>query len=264
MRPYTGDSASCKAGQVPKTIFFCHEQDIPNTALALPISRPDCSALLSRYERESTMADLDEMTLDALRPDRKGRHLSIMAEPWGYIVRAGNRPPLDLLILQVLAYFLGVCFVTAGIGILVLPALMSGFDLGPLRMGAAVLFGAGAVYLLWFASRGSKVDVHVDTTAREIREVIANRVGKPTVLKCYAFGDIGGIYVETAAGDAPAQLVLGYRGRSVLIALGETEELDELRKRLSRDLMGPLAMDHLVTRRAPDRKAAPKAESRAA
>lgn len=210
------------------------------------------------------MASLDDITLDVLRPGRQDKHLAVRTEPWGYIVRAGNRPPLDLVILQVLAYFLGVCFVTAGIGILVLPALMSGLDLGPLRMGAAVLFGAGAVYLLWFASRGSKVDVHVDTSAREIREVIANRVGKPTVLQSYGFGEIGGVYVETAAGDAPAQLVIGYRGRSILIALGETDELDELRKRLSRDLMGPLAMDHLVTRRAQDRTTAPKAESRAA
>lgn len=189
------------------------------------------------------MADMDRLTLGGFRYDKNDLRLWIEKQDWGYVIRSGNRPPLDVLIGQVLAYFFGVCFVTAGLGLLLLPSLLFDSGVGPLRIGAATLFGAGAAYLLWFASRGGRVDVQIDTNAREIREVIQNRVGKPSVVGRYAFADIGGVFLDTAAGAAPAQLVIGYRGQMILVAEGETEELTALRAQLSRDLMGPMGLD---------------------
>ncbi len=188
------------------------------------------------------MADLDKLTLGALRSSGDGKRLSVQSQPWGYVIRSGNKPPMDVLIGQVIAYFIGVCFFTAGLGLLLLPNLFASSDLGAMRLGAAALLGAGAAYLLWFASRGSQVEVHVDTAAREILEVIQNRVGKPSIISRYPFGDIGGVYLDTAAGLAPAQLVLGYRGQMILVAEGSSDELTILRTQLSRDLMGPLEM----------------------
>lgn len=189
------------------------------------------------------MADMDSLALGGLRDAGRSNRLSVNAQPSGYVIRSGNKPPFDVILGQALAYFLGVCFVTAGFGLLLLPGFSGDAGVGPMRIGAATLFGSGAAYLLWFSSRGGLVEVQIDTTKHEIREVIQNRVGKPSVVGTYAFNDIGGVYIETGSGAASAQLVLGYRGNMVLVAEGEMEELTLLRTQLSRDLMGPMGLD---------------------
>ena len=209
------------------------------------------------------MAEMDRLTLGALRQAGRGARLSVETQPWGYTVRSGNKPPLDVVVGQVLAYFLGVCFVTAGFGLLLLPGSSLGAEVGPLRIGAATLFGAGAAYLLWFSSRGGLVDIQIDVAHKEIREVILNRVGKPTVVSRYAFSDIGGVYIETGAGEAPAQLVLGYRGNMILVAEGDTDDLNVLRTQLSRDLMGPMGLE-LVKRPDATRNRMSRQQGRAA
>ncbi|MDP5347560.1 MAG: hypothetical protein NWQ32_04120, partial [Paracoccaceae bacterium] len=82
---------------------------------------------------------------------------------WGYKIRSGQTVPLSVLLGQALSFFFGVCFLTACIGILVLPTLFFDGGLGVVRLGAVVLLGAAAAYLLWFASRGTLAEVHVDT-----------------------------------------------------------------------------------------------------
>ena len=206
------------------------------------------------------MADLDHLTLAALRNKNGKRGMTVERQPWGYVIRSGNRPPMDVLIGQIIAYFFGVCFVTAGLGLLILPGFFPDTEMGTMRIGAATLFCAGSAYLLWFASRGGQVEVQIDRTDFVIREVIPNRVGKPTVLAAYAFADIGGVFLETAAGSAPAQLVLGYRGNLILVAEGEVDELTALRTQLSRDLLGPMEIGaagrlKTATRRAPKQQA---------
>ncbi len=209
------------------------------------------------------MADMDRLSLNGIRQKGRTKGLSIENQPWGYVIRSGNRPPLGMLIGQLAGYFFGVSFVTAGLGLLLLPGLFPTDEFGPMRIGAATLFGAGATYLLWFSSRGIKVDVEINTAEQAIREVIQNRVGPATVIGHYAFSDIGGVYLETAAGAAPAQLVLGCRGQMILVAEGSTDQLTLLREQLSKDLMGPMGLN-LARRPEATRNRANRLQGRAA
>lgn len=158
---------------------------------------------------------------------------------WGYIVRSGRRPGTAVMLAQGVSFFFGACLLSAAIGILLLPTSMFDGGLGAIRMGAAVLFAAVALYLLWFASRGSVPELHVDTSVAEIREVLVNRVGRPSTVGCYGFDSIGGIFMEEDIETGMATLILRYRNtaQTVFVAEGTVAQLIPLRDRLGRDLM---------------------------
>ncbi|MEL6840479.1 MAG: hypothetical protein AAFP85_14395 [Pseudomonadota bacterium] len=158
---------------------------------------------------------------------------------WGYIIRAGHGPSLGVAIAQAVCFFFGVCLLTAAAGLLVLPALFFDGGIGTMRLGAAALFGGFATYLLWFASRGTQAEVHVDTSIGEVREVICNRAGKPTTVGAFGFDTIGGIYLNTDESTDRAILSLQYRNTSqtVMVAEGTEAQLVSLRDRLASDLM---------------------------
>lgn len=158
---------------------------------------------------------------------------------WGYTIRSGRGPSLGVALAQAVCFFFGVCLLTAAIGMLALPTLFFDGDLSSMRVGAAALFGAFAAYLLWFASRGTRTEVHVDTSVGEIREVICNRAGKPTTVGAYGFDTIGGVYLEPAKDGGAATLSLRYRNTSqtVCVAEGTEAQLLGLRDRLANDLM---------------------------
>ncbi len=159
---------------------------------------------------------------------------------WGYMVRSGRGPSFGVAMGQAVSFFFGVCLLTASLGILVLPALFFDGDLGAMRIGSAVLFGAVAAYLLWFASRGTQSEVHVDISLGEIREVICNRAGKPTTVGCYDFDSISGVLMDESEATGLAQLVLCYGNTSqtVSVAEGTVAQLIPLRDRLAHDLLG--------------------------
>ena len=158
---------------------------------------------------------------------------------WGYIIRSGRGPSVGVAVAQAVCFFFGVCLLTAALGLMILPALFFDGGLGPMRLGAAALFGAFAAYLLWFASRGTQAEVHVDTSIGEIREVICNRAGKPTTVGAFGFDTIGGIHLNDREHDNQAVLSLRYRNTSqtAMVAEGTEAQLVSLRDRLARDLM---------------------------
>ena len=158
---------------------------------------------------------------------------------WGYIVRSNRRPSIGILLAQATSFFFGACFLTAAIGILVLPTIMFDGDFGVFRLGATTLFGAVAFYLLWFASRGTRSELHVDNSVGEIREVIRNKAGRPTTVACYGFDTIGGVFLDNNCQTGVANLVLRYRDsiHSVMVAEGTEAQLAGLRDRLGMDLM---------------------------
>ena len=158
---------------------------------------------------------------------------------WGYIIRSGCGPSLGVALAQAVCFFFGVCLLTAAAGLLVLPTLFFDGDLGAMRLGSAALFGAFAGYLLWFASRGTQAEVHVDTSVGEVREVICNRAGNPTTVGCFGFDTIGGVYLDRGERDGKAVLSLRYRNtsQSVTVAEGSEAQLISLRDRLANDLM---------------------------
>lgn len=159
---------------------------------------------------------------------------------WGYKVRTGNGAPFSVMFGQAICFFFGVCLLTATFGVLVLPTLFFDGGAGIMRVGAATLMGAAAFYLLWFASRGTLAEVHVDTTVDEIREVVCNRAGRPTTVAVYGFDEIGGVFIEQNEEDGTYQLILRYRNtsQSVSVAEGTEAQLTPLRNRLAHDLLG--------------------------
>ncbi|WP_341366362.1 hypothetical protein [Yoonia sp. BS5-3] len=158
---------------------------------------------------------------------------------WGYAIRSGSGPSFGVALAQAVCFFFGVCLLTAAVGILVLPALFFDGGFGAMRLGSAALFGAFSAYLLWFASRGTQSEVHVDTSVGEIREVICNRAGKPSTVGSYGFDTIGGIHLEPAKDNGVATLFLRYRNTSQTVCVAEAPEaqLVGLRDRLAQDLM---------------------------
>ena len=158
---------------------------------------------------------------------------------WGYIVRSTRGPSLGVMLSQAGSFFFGACFLTAAAGILLLPSVMFDGDSGAFRIGAATLLASVAAYLLWFASRGTQPEIHVDNSVGEIREVICNRAGRPTTLAVYGFDAIGGVFLDYNESTGLSNLVLRYRNtvQSVPVAEGQEAQLIGLRDRLGHDLM---------------------------
>jgi ABC-type nickel/cobalt efflux system permease component RcnA len=159
---------------------------------------------------------------------------------WGYKIKSGRGPSFAVAFGQAASFFFGVCLLTASIGILALPTLFFDGPLGAMRIGSAALLGAAAVYLLWFASRGTKTEVHVDTSLGEIREVICNRAGRPTTVGSYGFDTIGGVLVEQDPSTGLSRLIMQSHNssHSVVVAEGTDAQLMSLRDQLAHDLLG--------------------------
>lgn len=159
---------------------------------------------------------------------------------WGYKIRSGRGPSFAVAFGQAVSFFFGVCLLTAAIGILALPALFFDGELGAMRIGSAALFGAMAAYLLWFASRGTQTEIHVDTSLAEIREVVCNRAGRPTTMSAYSFDAIAGIYLAEKPASELSQIVLRYHdtNHDVVVAEGTEAQLIPLRNQLGQDLLG--------------------------
>lgn len=185
------------------------------------------------------MSDTQESSVDVRSYMSKTAKFSIEEVFWGYQVRSNMSPDMRVVVAQVLSYFLGACFLTAAAGILLMPVLMFDGEIGVIRVGAAVLFAAVATYLLWYASRGTKPELHVDTSVGEIREVICNRTGKPTTVAVYGFDSIAGVNIEESPSSDGAVLVLQYRttDQAIRVAEGTEAQLISLRDRLAQDLL---------------------------
>ncbi len=97
---------------------------------------------------------------------------------------------------------------------------------------------------MWFASRGTKLEVQIDTAQGEVREIVRNRAGRPSLLGSYGFDAIGGVFIDRINGQdrlpmGHAVLVLRYlnTAQTMPVAAGREDDLAPLRDRLGRDLM---------------------------
>ncbi|WP_019953859.1 hypothetical protein [Yoonia vestfoldensis] len=159
---------------------------------------------------------------------------------WGYIIRSDKGESLGFVMLQSASFLLGVGFLIAAVGIIALSPLVFGAELSPFRVAAAVLFGAAAAYLLWFASRGTQTEVHIDTSAREIREVIRNRAGRPTTVGTHDFAAMTAAFMQDDDESDGAMLVVQDHdtGLSICLAKGPHAQLGALQDRVARDVLG--------------------------
>ena len=178
-------------------------------------------------------------TIDA-ELGKKKIHFHVDETYWGYIIRKGASGATPMMILQGLSMFLGASFAAAALGLILVPdALMGSIDM-VMRGGAAVVFGAIAAYLLWFASRGTQSELQIDNSLGEVREVVRNRAGRSTLIGRYGYDVIGGVFLDrTASKTVDPVLMLRYRNtaQTLPVATAPEAELETLRNRLGRDLM---------------------------
>ena len=159
---------------------------------------------------------------------------------WGYIVRPTDGPKLSLQVKQAVAMIMGAAFASGSLGLLVLPDFITGSTDFLFRAFVAIIFAAFATFLLWYASRGSQVEFHIDTSQGEIRETIVNRAGRSTRRGIYGFDAIGGVYIDrTDPNPSKAALVLrfGNTSQTAIVANGTVAQLETLKDRLGQDLI---------------------------
>jgi hypothetical protein len=157
---------------------------------------------------------------------------------WGYIIKARATPPYALVAGQVMAWFVGILLAVGGAGVWVLPMTSAALELLPLRVAVSTIFFAFAAILMWFASRGTEAELQVDTAQGELREVVRNRAGKPTLIGRYGFDSIGGVHFERGT-DGQCMLVVRYQNTAQVLPVAQGTEamLAPLRDRLGRDMM---------------------------
>ena len=159
---------------------------------------------------------------------------------WGYIVRSTEPVPMSVVLLQGLAWLIGIACVVATFGLWLMPTNMTHGGIVGMKLGATVITALSAMLCLWFASRGTESEIQVDTRLGEVREVVRNRAGKATLIGRYGFDAIGGVFIDRASASvARGALVLRYRNtaQTLEVATGEMTGLAALRDRLGRDLM---------------------------
>lgn len=187
----------------------------------------------------------------------QGQVVRLEETHWGYVLRGSERPPLMLVAGQVLSWGLGaLCLLGA-----ITPWLVPGSALGAggmdLKLGLSAILLSAAATLLWYASRGISPQWQIDTTRGELREVLRNAAGRPTVLAHYGFDAIGGVVMDRASlrgrlphGHACLVLRLGNSTRLLPLISGPEAALVPLRDRLGRDLI--VAPTVAVTARLPE------------
>ena len=158
---------------------------------------------------------------------------------WGYAIRTVAGASRGLMVAQTISMVFGAAFLAGAIGMWLLPMLTLGADALHMRTIATILFVGLATLLLWYGTRGVLSQIQIDTSRGEIREVARSRAGRTTIVGCYGFDSVGGIFMEPAEDGVSTHLVLRYRdgGDPLIVATGTDAELAGLREQISRDVV---------------------------
>jgi hypothetical protein len=188
----------------------------------------------------SVMSDIDVAAFEgrAVSAAPGPKDFAVEDTYWGYIVRARSAPPMGMMIGQAVAWIMGIGLAMAGAGVWVLPATSAASEVLPLRFGVSIIFFAFAAILMWFASRGTEPELQIDTALGEVREVVRNRAGRPSLIGRYGFDAIGNVFVERGAAGR-GLLVMRYKNSAHVMPVAEGSEmaLIRLRDRMGRDMM---------------------------
>lgn len=159
---------------------------------------------------------------------------------WGYIIRDIAPPSASTVIAQALALVFGISFAIATVGMWVFGSNTFNDDLLIFRLVASIVTAALSGLLLWFATRGEKVEVQVDTSLGEVREVMRNRQGRVSLVGRYGFDSFCSVDLDRK-GRRDSRVCLTLRiedpAHVVPIVEGDPSSLQGLQDRISRDLM---------------------------
>ena len=157
---------------------------------------------------------------------------------WGYILNAPGKTYAGLNTTQRLSVLLCAYLLSFSLGIFtpIVFGLTAGAD--PMRLLGGVFFVAMAVPFAWYATRGNKAYIYVNLYRNEVREVVPNLIGKPTILRRLPFAEIGGVRLDHNGGGEHAVLSLRQSGewRKIAVLDGRRRELTTLREKLAKDL----------------------------
>ena len=159
---------------------------------------------------------------------------------WGYIIRSTEGPKLTLQAMQAAAMIAGASFAAASLGLVILPDFLTGSSDFLFRAAVAIIFAGISAFLLWYATRGTQVEYHIDTSMGEIRETIRNRGGRSTRIGTYGFDAIGGVFIDRSDLDptkAALMMRFGNTAQTVAVATGSLDQLGSLKDRLGQDLI---------------------------
>ena len=173
---------------------------------------------------------------------------------WGYVVRGTDGVPMRVQIAQGMAWFTGICFAIAALGMWAIPMTQFQGEVLPMKLGTTIVMVGFAAYLLWFASRGTHSELQFDTRLGEVREIVRNQAGRPTLIGRYGFDAIGGVHIDRSAtrhGQACLVLRQGNTAQFIPVAWAQERQLLGLRDRLGMDLMirplTPLRQPHTTS-----------------
>lgn len=158
---------------------------------------------------------------------------------WGYVLTAKDQSRSLHDVLQAFSLFGGICLLFVAAAMWLNPGAVISGEVLVFKLGTSGAMAAAGGLFVHFATRGTYTELQVDVSQSEIREVIRNRRGAPTLLGRYAFGAVDSVYLDRSAHGEPARLVMRYRnsGQLIEIARGEAASLEVLRDRLGRDIL---------------------------
>ncbi|HSG37435.1 MAG TPA: hypothetical protein VLA27_08370 [Paracoccaceae bacterium] len=159
---------------------------------------------------------------------------------WGYIIASPLADRRWAEVGQTASWIAGMAFMVAAVGLWLLPGASVASDVMAMKFGLSAILGGIASLLIWYASRGVRTEIQVDTKLGEIREIVRNSAGRTSLISKLRFDMIGGVFLDrTNADKGETALLLRFLNtpKVMLVAVGPTEHLEQLRNRLGRDLL---------------------------
>ncbi|NVK06784.1 MAG: hypothetical protein HWD81_04505 [Marivivens sp.] len=159
---------------------------------------------------------------------------------WGYVIRSLEGPSPMVKTLQAVALFVGAVFALAAVGLWLMPSSIVSDGVQVIKIGLTVFLAVVSAFCFRYATRGAEVELEFDTNVRELREVVRNHAGRPSLIGRYDFKSFSGLFIDRERGEkGHGALMLRYRNSTTLleVAYGPLPRIEALRDRLGKDLI---------------------------
>jgi hypothetical protein len=168
--------------------------------------------------------------------------LSVQMYPWGYGLRLREKAGFWALLAQALSGGTAIVCFSVAVGLWVLPGSNVGLETAAFKMVFTGILSMMGLLALWFATQGTKYELQVDRTRRELREVLRNKKGQEFLLRKFAFEEMSSvIFARDPARNMPgfASLMLRHKTQTHSLELvhDKEERLRDLRALLARDIL---------------------------